>query len=665
VADTPAKRTLAPDDIYSFRWVSDPQVSPCGARVAYVETRIEDKKYRSAIWMVPAAGGDPDRFTNGPKADKSPRWSPDGSKLAFVSDRDGTSQIWLMDTDGGEASRLTGLKSNVGDINWSPDGKRIAFISKWAPADDEKPDPEKEKEKSDCRVITRLHHKADGKGFWDGKYSHIYTVDVAGGETKRITCGEFDHTNPAWSPEGSLIAFVANRTADADYTNVKDVWVVPSEGGEPRRVTPGYGPCESPTFSPDGRQIAFFGHDNTYRGATLTSLWAIPVGGGEPARVTGDIEIGGTAGTDCRYGDNPVKPLWSKCGHCLMFIAADGGTSNVYKVDLQTGNVTRMTTGTHTVYGFSMTAGVFALAIAGFANPGDIWAYAMPAGAWTRLTGVNRAFLDGVHLSEPERIQYKAYDGWDIEGWLMKPVGFLPGVKYPMILEIHGGPHSAYGASFFIEFQLFAANGYAVLFTNPRGSHGYGQEFVAATKLDWGGGDYRDIMAGVDYAVSLGWIDQKRMGVTGGSYGGYMTNWVIGHTDRFAAAVSNRSTCNRMSHFGNSDIGYFNGDYEYPGPPWESPDFYLAHSPITFVKNITTPVLLMQSENDYRCPISQAEEFFVALKYLRKTVEFVRFPNEGHELSRSGQPVHRVERLCRMVGWFNKYIARNSSDYTF
>ncbi len=590
-----------------------------------------------------------------------------------------------MRTAGGEAQQLTKLKGGVaGEPVWSPDGTRIAFTRREAPGEVAAATPAAQETapdepKSDVKSFTRLHYKENGRGLWDGKYAHIWVVAVDGPEPRQVTSGDYDDGIPAWSPNGQWLAFAANRTADPDRTPVSDVWVVPAGGGEPRRLTLSRGPVAQPAWSPDGERIAYYGHENQFRGATEGRLYVVQVSGegAAPRDVLAgwDGGIGSGTGSDMMGATMPA-PMWTPDGKSLLFMASARGSSDLYRVDLDAPagaaapapaghSVVRLTSGKHALYGASADPNrtLVVAAIGTQTNPGDIFlielgAGAAPAGAGQarRLTEVN-AWLAGRIVVPSEEFALKGPDGGEVHGWIMQPAQPEPGAKYPLVLEIHGGPHGAYGYGFFLEFQVLAGRGFGVVYCNPAGSTSYGQEFVTLTKLDWGGRDYRDLMVAVDYAAGLNWVDEKRLGVTGGSYGGYMTNWVVGQTKRFAAAVTCRSTCNRYSQFGTSDIGFYNGDFEFPGDPWDAPDFYLSHSPITFVKNVTTPVLFIHSENDLRCPMEQAEQFYTALRWLGGTAELVRFPDENHELSRSGQPIHRVERLERMAGWFSKYLS--------
>ncbi|HEU5327320.1 MAG TPA: S9 family peptidase, partial [Thermomicrobiales bacterium] len=649
--------------------------------VAFVRTTIDRDAdaYRSRIWLAPADGATPPRaFTAGPN-DTAPRWSPDGQTLAFLAKRNGAAkaQVWLIGARGGEAWPLTALDEGATDPQWSPDGTRIACTSQVRPASADKHDSER---KSDVRVIDRLKHKQDGEGVFDDRRRHLFVVPVRGqerGEARQLTFGDYNDSAPAWSPDGRTLAFISARHDDRDYDNKSDVWTVPvgeagDEPAEPCRVTRTTGPCAMPAFSPDGQWLAYTGHDNDprYGPTTLTGLWLAPADGSAPPRnltAALDRPVGSGIGTDARYGVPPARPLWMPDSAALLCLVSDAGAAPLLRIAVADGAKTLLLAGARQLTNVTRSADGRRLAFAASSGtlPADIFACELAASAGQpalasderRLTESNAALFAEVTLRAPEKHTYAAPDGQQLDAWVITPAGFDPARKYPLILEIHGGPHALYGESFYLEFQLLAARGYVVLYTNPRGSEGYGQEFVAALRNDWGGVDYRDVMAGVDWLAGQGFVDETRMGVTGGSYGGYLTNWIIGQTDRFRAAVSGRSTSDRYSHYGHSDHGSFTGDWEFGGPPWERADHYRARSPLTYAPNVTTPLLLEHQENDLRCPLPQGEEFFTALKKLRRTdVQLLRFPGESHEMSRAGKPRHRVERLTRILDWFDRYL---------
>ncbi len=675
------KRKITAEDLYSLTFLGDPQISPDGKQIAYVQTRIDkdSKEYRSQIYTVGACGCcEPSQFTGGPKSDSTPRWSPDGNWLAFVSDRGGDRQIWLMKRGGGEARQLTTMRYGAGNPVWSPDSKKIAFVARMgkndsyeamlAPRKKDEKDAEEKKAKDSGRVIDSIRYKSNDEGYLTDRKSQIWVMDIEGGKPVQITTGQYDNGGVAWSPDGEQLVFSSNRSEDPAMTPITDLWLVSAQGGEIKKLTKSTGMFGMPAWSPCGKQIAYFGNNREFAGATLSRLWVVDVDGGEPRCLTEkfDRSMGDQGMNDLR-GHLPIPgPVWANDGKSIFVPVSDKGNTHMFSVCTKSGEVTQLTTGRRQIfnYAFAPDQSYMAIIYTDPVTPNELSVISMADKAEKRLTDSNAEFLKSVAISAPEEFWFKGVDNWDIQGWMMKPIGYQAGKKYPMVLEIHGGPHAMYSNSFFMEFQLLAAHGYAVLFSNPRGGHGYGQEFVHACVGDYGGKDYGDLMASVDYALATyDFIDENRLGVTGGSYGGFMTNWVVGHTDRFKAAVTQRCISNWISFFGVSDIGYTFTENEHNVTPFNGFDKLIFHSPLTYVENIKTPLLILHGETDYRCPLEQAEQLFVSLKKLGRETQMVIFPQSTHELSRSGKPVLRVERLNRIVGYFDDHIERNSEDY--
>jgi dipeptidyl aminopeptidase/acylaminoacyl peptidase len=649
----PTPRGMAPEDLFRIRYVGDAQISPDGRWVAFVLTTLSEDKdeYLSNIWLVSAAGGEPRRFTTGPRRDTLPRWSPDGSRLAFVSEREAgrKGQLHVMPAGGGEPVRLTDLRHGVGAPEWSPDGTRLVFAARVGGPPEPVTEEDKRKSKP-VRVITTMKYRFNGEGFTYDRRSQIFVVAADGGEPCRLTDGEYDHVDPVWSPDGRWIAFAAARHDARDHDDGGDIWLVAAEGGPARRLTATAGPAAHPAFSPAGDTVAYVGRSALNAAGRNIRLFTVPVAGGPPRTLTADF--------DRSCSPLGVRPLWSRDGGALTFAAEDQGSLGVYRVGAGGGPVTRIVSGERVVTGFSLSRDDAAIAFVASEPdvPAEVFVAGSDGGAERRLTDVNREWKREVALGRPERFRFERA-GMTVDGWIMKPAGFEPGRRYPLLLNVHGGPHAQYGYPFFDEFQVQIGAGYGVLYTNPRGSQGYGEAFTRAVVGDWGG--VADVQGGLDEALRrYDWIDPARLGLLGGSYGGFVTSWIVGHSTRFRAACSERAVNSHVTMFGSSDIGHIFNVVELGGVlPWEDMARYLERSPLTYARDITTPLLIIHSEDDLRCPIGEAEQLFMALKTLRRETVFVRFPDENHELSRSGKPRHRLERFRIILDWFEKYLS--------
>jgi len=658
-----ANRGVTPEDYFAFHFINDAKVSPDGKQVAYVVTVIDQKSNRrtSSIWLVSVDGQSaPRRVTAEGVNSNSPRWSPDGSKLAFVSSRNtevretGTGaaadaprpQICILHMDGGEAQVLTHLKNGVGVYQWSPDGKRFVAVSRTGPSDG----VAAKDRKSDVRHYTHISYKFNDTGWYDDKRSHLWVIDASSGKEKQLTNGDdWNDTDPQWSPDSARIAFVSDRTGkEYDESHNKDVWVIPAEGGALTKISDHAFEDDFPRWSPDGRQIVFAG--KTVR-RQFPKLYIASATGGASSLAVEDLDL---IPTDLHWGPGPNE---------LRFETGFKGTNHVFSVNLTKHTASQVTKGERAVRGFDMnpSAGIMTYLANDFEHLDDLFVSRLDGIEERQLTHVNSKLWGELELAKVERLPFKSTDGLAIDGFLVKPLGWQPDKKYPMILSVHGGPAGQYGVDWFHEFQGYAAKGYAVFFCNPRGSTGYGQKFERGITNNWGGMDYQDIMTGVDAALKQNpWIDTSRLGVTGGSYGGYMTNWIVGHTNRFKAAVTLRSVSNFISDDGTRDGAYGHED-DFKGFLFDDFDQYWNASPLKYARNVKTPTLVLHSDNDFRVPIEQGEQWYRALKHYGVTAEIVFFPRENHNLTRTGEPKHLVESLNWQLYWFDRFLNGNSN----
>jgi dipeptidyl aminopeptidase/acylaminoacyl peptidase len=677
------RRPITEKDLFKFVWVADPQIAPDGSQVAFVRVTVDEKKdtYDTAIWVARVGGQEPPRPLTSGVRDSAPRWSPDGRRLAFVraAEREGRvqpAQIFVMSMAGGEPWALTEMPRGASAPEWAPDGQTIAFSSTTRPDEigGQKPSGEKPRE-SDVRVITEAVYRANGVaggGYVDrDRPSHIWTIAASSSASERtaakpVTSGEFGASNVRWSPDGTRLFFVSSRQREAYYySRDSDLYAVAKDGGEPARVVGIEGSIGAYAFAPDGKRVAFVGVETgkPERSYSQPDLFVADLGGGQPRNLTAsfDFDINGGIGGDQRAprGQLPSGPVWTQDGQGLLIPVGEYGNANIIRLDPSSGKTSPLTSGAQDVMSYTATrkADRLALVVSGPTRLGELHVLDLSAPAkLTKVTSFNDQLFSQLTMNEPEEMWYSSFDGKKIQGWILKPPSFDPSRKYPLVLQIHGGPHSAYGNTFTHEFHWMAAKGYVVLYTNPRGSSNYGQEFGNIIQYNYPGDDAKDLMAGVDEIVKKGYIDESRMGVTGGSGGGLLTNWVVTQTTRFKAAVSQRDISDWSSFWYTADFTLFTPTW-FRKAPFEDPAEFARRSPITYVSKIQTPLMFILGDEDWRTPPSAGgEELFRALKYLKRPTVMVRFPGESHELSRSGKPWHRVERLQHIVGWFDKYL---------
>src|SRR5688572_20575301 len=685
------KRNITEKDLFNFVWIGDPQVSPDGSRVAFVRVTVNEKKdgYNTAIWTVSTANGETRQLTNGPR-DTTPRWSPDGKYLVFVralevSGRTEPQQLFMLAMSGGESFQFTTLPRGASGPQWSPDGKMILFYNSATPEELAKaaarntPSPQPSpaasptppERESDVRVITRAVYRANGTGYLDFKHpQHLWVVTApkTGDEKvtpKQLTSGRYDEGGAFWAKDSSRIYFESDQL-DEPYYELPSTTLhyVAVTGGTPAKLTSFDMNAGAFTLSPDGKQLAFVGSvSQPVRSYSQPDLWVMDMtAGAKPRNLTAtfdsDIASGLTGDNVAPRGGGGNLPVWSPDGRSIIIGYAKEGKANLGSFDVASGRLSDITTGNHAVVNYRALpdASKFVLLISTPTRIGDLY-WLDKAGAQPKqLTRLNDELFSKLNLTEPEEVWHNSFDGRKIQTWVQKPPDFDPSKKYPLILNIHGGPHAAYGFIFDHEFQWMAAKGYVVLYPNPRGSTTYGQEFGNIIQHNYPGDDYKDLMAGVDELLRRGYIDEKKLGVTGGSGGGLLTNWTVGHTDRFKAAVSQRDIASWTDWWYTADFTLFQPSW-FKAPPFEDPEDFKARSPITYVNNIKTPMMFILGETDWRTPTySGGEQLFRALKYRRIPTVMVRFPNETHELSRSGQPWHRIERLQHIVGWFDKWL---------
>ena len=664
-------KLISAEDLYRFELITDARISPNGKHIVYTVQRTDKKteKKHTNLWLISTTGGRARQFTYGDQSDSMPRWSPDSSEIAFISNRGNAqqAQIYIIPVDGGEARPLTDLKGMIGDYSWSPDGKQflLMFIKTDKAVLDREADEQKKKLGVVARHITTADYKYDGAGYLPEERWHVWTVNARTGKGKQLTDGNYHETAPTWSPDGKQIAYISNRSEAPDLTpDQDDIFIMPASGGDAVKLETPVGPKYVLSYSPNGRFLAYIGDEGEGLWWHNARLWLASTDGSEPTRNLThafDYHLVGGSGSDTG-GGNMVAPTWSPDGQtiyvqanhkgdvALMGFSPVGDAISAAQVIEEHGLVGPFT--------FDDAHQQLAYVLANQQSPGQLYVRNLRSGKDKQLTKLNQSWLRRLTLGQIEEVWFDARDGYKLHGWILKPPGFDPSKQYPSILEIHGGPQTQYDRGFMHEFYLLAAQGYVVYWSNPRGGQGYGEAHCKAIWNSWGTVDYDDVMDWANYMRNQSYIDTSRMGVTGGSYGGYMTNMIIGRDpDYFKTAVTQRSVSNLISMWGSSDANWqFQQSVADNKMPFAHLEKYWEHSPMKYIGNAKTPTLVIHSEKDYRVAQEQGEQVFIALRKLGVDTELVLFPDEPHGLSRGGRTDRRIQRLQHMMRWFDKYL---------
>ncbi len=677
----PAKlNPILPEDLYKLRVFTELQLSPDGklllTSISAVNNKDENKKYANLFVRSTAAGGAMKQFSRGEYVDARPRFSPDGRHIAFLSNRSGSSQLHLIPTDGGESWALTKLKGSVGDFEWSPDSRSLVFC--FTPKDAEAIEREEAGKKGKkvfsepaVREIERYFYRLDAAGWRAVGSTELRIVDVASGKDRVLLADGKDNSSPCFTPDGQTIVFVSNKSEDPDFEVMKNrLWKIPVKGGRVTQIPTFDGPAEGPSVSPDGKWIAFRGWEDgsKFWGEADNKLFLVPLSGKAAPRMLGsDLDrapenscLNDTFGTP-----ETAPPQWSRDGSTLYTVLTSEGSNEVWAFDVASGKGRTIFSEPGVTLGFAVdeAKGLLYVAHASQTNPGDIYVRKLsdaPTGASMRqLSRIGEAYVSGKSLGEVTETWARGEGGHKIQGWVLTPPNYNPRRKYPAVLYIHGGPHMAYSRAYMNEFQYLAGQGYIVFYCNPRGSTGYGEAHKAAISRAWGQSDYSDIMKFTDHVLrKFPSIDKEKIGCAGGSYGGYMTAWIIGHTHRFKAAVVDRAVTNFMSFFGSSDFGYlFHREFgKESRSVWEERERFIEMSPISHMHKAKTPALVLFQDQDLRCPTEQSEQVYVQLKLKGVPTKMVRYPDEPHGMSRGGRTDRRIHRLKEIKGWMDKHV---------